>query len=75
MRVWFLGFALALAALPASAQSKAPPSPPKTAHYVCPTMKHIDCMPPIERGERETYCSGAYLDWAKKHCAGLEVTY
>ncbi len=73
MRVWHLGLVLALAALPAAAQPK-PDEPPKTEHYVCPPTRTLDCMP-IVPVERQAYCTADYLDWAKKHCPGLEITH
>jgi hypothetical protein len=83
MRVLLFGTFLALAALPAAAQStpgqtthpqtKTPVNPPKTAPFVCPKIEsHIDCMPPLADAD----CKRPdYLQWAQKNCKGLEVTY
>ncbi len=77
------GTILALAALPAAAQStpgqtahpqiKTPLNPSQTARFVCPKFQtHIDCMPPLA----DPACKRPdYLQWAQKNCKGLEVTY
>ena len=71
-------FAFALiAALAATAVALAqtPPTPGSQPQaFACPKTRTLDCMP-IVPAERRALCGRDYLDWAAKHCPGLQVVY
>jgi hypothetical protein len=48
--------------------------PPEAQHYTCPPTRYINCMPPLKEPARK-WCNPEYLQWAKSHCAGIEVVY
>jgi hypothetical protein len=41
--------------------------------YKCPTVRGIDCMPPVKT-ENIQYCSGAYHNWIAQNC-NVSFTY
>ncbi len=67
-----LAFAsIAALALVCSAAAQTAPAP---AAFVCPKTQTLNCMP-IVPAERRAFCGKDYLDWAAKHCPGLQVVY
>ncbi|MGD0763475.1 MAG: hypothetical protein ABR929_09870 [Roseiarcus sp.] len=66
---------IAALAMAAGALAQTPPAPgPGPAAFACPNTRTLDCMP-IVPTERRALCGREYLDWAAKHCPGLQVVY
>ena len=75
MHAWSLAVLLALAPVPALAQSR--PDLMAAAvpeRFVCPPTPQIDCMPIVPE-ERRAFCGKDYLEWAEEHCPGLKVLH
>ncbi|MGD1016062.1 MAG: hypothetical protein ABR863_06425 [Roseiarcus sp.] len=66
---------IAALAMAAAALAQTPPAPgSQPTAFACPNMRTLDCMP-IVPPERRALCRAEYLDWAAKHCPGLQVVY
>jgi hypothetical protein len=68
---------IAALAVVAGAFAQTPPAPaptPAPAAFACPKTQTLDCMPIVPE-ERRAFCGREYLDWAAKHCPGLQVVY
>jgi hypothetical protein len=45
------------------------------SEFQCPWTPSIDCMPSTFPYSHRLECTDDYLDWARAHCPGLEVTW